>query len=317
MSRPTQEQEYYAFMNLNSMLKQTLIKDGFLNSLHYLKDIASVKVGMFKYKNIEKIPNMTSEILETIILFNNFLCFYDSPAFGIMLCRYRVSGELNEYLKPNFVDLLSIHGDTIATNVPYEDIILVRDNSLDIIPFIPMVEYIRKIEQCDTAVFKALNVACLPLVISGSKKIVKQANEVAKKLGAPDAFMLGDDQLMETVKAFDIDVKINPLDVYELKTKYKNECVASLGIYTVEQKKERKIVNEVNSQNEYTDSIYMDAKTVRQEFVDKLNSMYGFDIELIETKRVIAEQHIKDTQEMQVQNEGGTKDDSKDTNSDK
>lgn len=312
MGQINQAQEYYAFMNLNDVLNQKLIKEGFLNSIHYLKDIASVKVGMFKYKNIEKIPNMTSEILETIILFNNFLCFYNHPLLGMILCRYRTVSPLNYYLKPDYVDLLAINGETIKTNVPYKDIILVKDNSLDIIPFIPMVEYIRKIEQCDTAVFKALNVSCLPLVISGNKKIAKQATEVAKKLGSTEAFILGDDTMLDVVKAFDIDVKVNPLDIYELKTKYKNECVASLGIYTVEQKKERKIVSEVNSQNEYTDSIYMDAKTVRQQMVDMLNKITGYNIELIETKRVIAEQHISDAVEMSNIN-GGNDNDSDNT----
>ena len=176
--------------------------------------------------------------------------------------------------------------------------ILVRDNSLDIIPFITMVEYIRKIEQCDTSVFKVLNVAALPLVLSGNKKIANQLNTIAKKIIGGEAFIAGDDTLLDNLKAFDIDLKINPLDIYELKTKYKNECVASLGIYTIEQKKERKIVSEVSSQNEYTDSIYEDMRTQRQFFVDKLNEMYGLDIELIETKRVIAERHIKDTVEM-------------------
>ena len=86
-----QNQEYYDLLNLNSALSQALIKEGFPNSIHYLKDIASVKVGMFKYKNIEKIPDLTSEILESIILFNNFLCFYNSkPLGGVILCRYVV-----------------------------------------------------------------------------------------------------------------------------------------------------------------------------------------------------------------------------------
>ena len=293
-----QNQAYYDLVNLNSTLSQQLIKNGFPNSIHYLKDIASVKVGMFKYENIEKIPNLTSEILESIILFNNFLCFYDSPHVGKILCRYIISSPFNEYLRPKTVNLMAINGETIATNVPYDDIILVKDNALDIIPFITMVEYIRKIEQCDTSVFKVLNVAALPLVLAGNKKISSQLNAMAKKIIGGEAFIAGDDTLLENLKGFDIDLKINPLDIYELKTKYKNECVASLGIYTIEQKKERKIVSEVSSQNEYTDSIYEDMRTQRQRFVDLLNEKYGLDIKLIETKRVIAERHIKDTVEM-------------------
>ena len=215
-----------------------------------------------------------------------------------------ICSPFNYYLKPSRVNLLAINGETIATNVPYEDIILVKDNSLDIIPFITMVEYIRKIEQCDTSVFKVLNVAALPLVLAGNKKLANHLNVVAKKIIGGDSFIAGDDTLLDNLKAFDIDLKINPLDIYELKTKYKNECVASLGIYTIEQKKERKIVSEVSSQNEYTDSIYEDMRTQRQYFVDKLNEMYGLDIELIETKRVIAERHIKDTIEMSGMEEG-------------
>lgn len=305
-----QNQEYYNLCNLNSWLSQKLIKNGFPNSIHYLKDIASVKVGMFKYKNIEKIPNLTSEILETIILFNNFLCFYKSPNVGIILCRYRINSLRNEYLRPDYVDLLAINGETIATHVPYKDIILVKDNSLDIIPFITMVEYIRKIEQCDTSVFKVLNVAALPMVLAGNKKLANQMNAMAKKIIGGDAFIAGDDTLLDNLKAFDIELRINPLDIYELKTKYKNECVASLGIYTIEQKKERKIVSEVSSQNEYTDSIYEDMRMQRQNMVDKLNELYGLDIELVETKRTIAERHIKDTVAMMTPQEDNKNDSS-------
>ena len=312
MGNINQNQEYYQLVNLNDTLSQALLKNGVPQGIHYLKDIASVKVSMFKYKGIEAIPNLTSEILETIILFNNFLCFYNHPALGIILCRWITTAPFNEYLRPKFVNLLAINGTSIATNVPYDDIILVRDNSMDIIPFITMIEYIRKIEKCDTAVFKALNVATLPLLVAGTKKLANQLNVIAKKLDAPEAFIVGDDQLLDQIKAFDIDVKVNPLDIYELKTKYKNECIASLGIYTVEQKKERKIVSEVSSQNEYTDSIYMDMRNIRKKFVEDLNSKFGLSIELVETKREIAEQHIKDAAEMQPA-QGGTENDTPNT----
>ena len=309
----SQEWQYYDFMNLNSALSQRLHKEGFLNSIHYLKDIASVKVGMFRYNGIEQIPNLTSEIFETIVLFNNFLCFYDVPGLGVTLCRYVSNNVFNEYIRPVTVNLIALNGTTLATDVPYEDIVLVRDNSLDIIPFIPMVEYIRKIEQCDIAVFRALTVSTLPLVLVGNKKLATQLNTIAKKIGSPDAFIAGSDEILDNVKAFDIDVKINPLDIYELKTKYKNECVASIGIYTVEQKKERKIVNEVNSQNEYTDSIYEDCRNQRIATFEKLKEKYGIDIEVIETKRVIAEQHIQDTIDMMSQEGGNGNDNSQES----
>lgn len=285
---------YYDFMNLNSALSQALIKQNYFGALHDVKDIASVSVSQFKYKNIEKIPDLTSEILEMALLFNFQLCFYKSTSLGWVLCRYVMNSEFNPYLRPVTVNLLTFKGDTIETNVPYKDIILVRDNSMDIIPFICMVEYIRKLEEVDTAVFKVLQTASLPLVIAGGKKLATQYKETAKQLGSNLAFIAGDDQLIDTVKAFNIDVPINPLDIYELKTKYKNECLSSIGIYSIEQKKERKIVNEVRSQNDYTDRIYWDKKSQRLAFIDALNKADpSLGIELIETKELLEEYNIE------------------------
>lgn len=286
---------YYDFMNINSALSQALIKQGYIGALHDVKDIASVKVSQFKYKNIEKIPDLTSEILECCLMFNFQLCFYNSPSLGWVLCRYVMNSEFNSYLRPVTVNLLSFKGDSIAESVPYKDIILAKDNSMDIIPFLCLIEYIQKLEKVDTAVFKVLNIASLPLALIGNKKLAKQLQETAKKLGNNEAFIAGDESILDTVKGFNIDVPINPLDIYELKTKYKNECLASIGIYSVEQKKERKIVNEVRSQNDYTDRIYMDMKSQRQRFVDMLNKADpSLGIELIETKTMIIDDSVEE-----------------------
>ena len=73
---------YYDFMNLNHAVSRALIDGKLPYEIHYIKDIMSTKVGMFKYKNIERIPNLTSQILEMALLFSNFLCFYQHPALG-------------------------------------------------------------------------------------------------------------------------------------------------------------------------------------------------------------------------------------------
>lgn len=284
---------YYDFMNINSALSQALIKQGYVGALHDIKDIASVKVSQFKYKNIEKIPDLTSEILEMALLFNFQLCFYNIPSLGWTLCRYVINSNFNVYMRPQTVNLLAFNGEQLANDVPYKDIILVRDNSMDIVPFICLMEYISKLEEVDTAVFKTLTIASLPLAIVGGKKVANQMRETAKKLGSNEAFIAGDDGLTDTVKAFDIDIKINPLDIYELKTKYKNECLSSIGVYSIEEKKERKIVNEVRSQNDYTDRIYQDMKTQREQFIKKLNEADpSLEIELIETKVLLEQDSI-------------------------
>lgn len=289
---------YYDFINPNQALAKALIKQNYIGGLHYIKDIASTKVSMFKYKNIEKyIPDLTSEILETIILFNYNLCFANIAGLGWILCKYTVAGTFNEYMRPTTVNLIAINGKSLGS-ANYKDIILVKDNALDIIPFIPMMEYIQKIDRVDDAVFRVLQVASLPLAIVGNKKIAKQLQSVAEQLGNKNSYIVGDDTITDAVKAFPIDVNIEPTNIYELKTKYKNECLSSMGIYSVEEKRERKIVSEVASQNDFTDTIYQDMKTQRERFVDALNKINGWDIVLEETYRKIVEEAAEEQKEM-------------------
>lgn len=288
---------YYAWSNPNSALSMALHKEGLGFGIRYLKDILSVKVSMFRYKNIEKIPNLTSEILETAITFGWCLCFYESGA-GLGLYRFVPQGELNPYLKPTTVNIEALNGSPIAQNVPYDDIILVRDNSIGIAPFVCMVEYIRQIDRIDNTIFRVLNTLSLPIVIAGNKKLTGQLKETAKKLGSSDPYIVGDDNLVDQVKMFNIDMPINPADVYLLKTKYKNELLTSIGIYSVEEKRERKIVSEVASQNDYTDHVYNDMLMQRKEFVSKLNSKYGLNIELVESYKETVKETVREAIEM-------------------
>ena len=303
---------YYDFMNPNQALSRALLKEGLTFELHYIKDIGSTKISMFRYKNIEKIKDLTSEIVETALMFTWNLCFYNSTSLGgWILCKFTPSTLLNIYMKPTHVDLMALNGDPIADGVPYEDIVIVRDNALNIIPFIPMVEYIRKMQRIDNSIFKILNVAALPLAFVGNKKAANSLKTIAGKIvEGQDPVVVGDDAMVESVKAFDMDVKINPLDVYELKTKFKNECLSSIGIYTVEEKKERKIVSEVASQNDFTDHVYQDMKTQRLSFIEELNKRdSSLGLELVETYTLNFEDTVEETRQIaDAQGMGGNND---------
>lgn len=309
------QQWYYDFMNMNDALSRALIKQGYLKGLFYVKDFASLKVSSFRYKNIEKIPNLTSDILEACIMFNYCLCFYKVPGIGWVLCRYIQNSPFNEYMRPDTVNLIALNGKSLATKVPYKDIILVKDNSMDVIPFVCMIEYINKIEYIDTSILRCAKVSSLPLVVSSSKRTANNANATAKKLYGDDMFIIGDDSLTNDVKTFNIDVPISPLDLYELKTKYKNELLSSLGIYSVEEKKERKIVSEIASQNNYVDGIYQDMLNQRLAFVEALNKADpSLQIELIESRQEIIDTSIDNDAKRAEAQEGGDNNDSNSKN---
>lgn len=279
---------YYDWINPNSAFKQSLIKNDVPFELHYVKDIMSTKLSLFEYKNIEKIVDLDNRTLEMALMFSTCLCFYKDAALGWGLYRYVIAGDLDRYLKPQFVNLITLKGITVATNVAFSDIILVRDNKMDIPPFLCIFEYLVKLQHIDSVIFKTLDISALPLVLAGSKKLVNQYNSILKSLTGGKMLIAGDDSLIDNLKAFKIDLPINPVDTYELKKQYRNECLTSIGIYSVEDKRERVLKGEQISRNRYVDNVYTDMKMQRKAFVDALNKAdSSLQIELIEASEII------------------------------
>lgn len=289
---------YYDFMNLNEAVKRELIKGGLpWLQFRYIKDMVNTKIGMFEYEG--SLPDkLTSQIIETAIMFKSHLCFYKVPGIGVVLGSYVPSSTYNYYWKPNKVNFLTLNGETIATDIPYEDLVLVRDNVMDIMPFLVIQEYLQKINDIEDKMFKVLNLASLPAVLTGNKKQANALKATAKNLGYKDPFIVADEGVVDSVKTFDIQLRITPFDVYTVKRKYMNECLSSLGIYAPEEKGERLLVDEIAAQNDYTDFIYTEAKNERARFVRECNEKFGTAIELKETYMINFMQNVKEQREL-------------------
>lgn len=261
----------YDFYNQNSLLSKGLIT-GKMPCYRFFKDLVNTSISMWRYKDIEKyVKGLTSSILETAIMFNRNLCLYNSASLGWILAKYNYSGLLSIYLKPTEVDIMTLNGKVIATSVPFEDLILVKDNDMDIIPYLVIDEYIAKISKVEDCIDKVLNNCSLPLAIVGNKKQAASLKMIANKLGNKDPFIIGDDSIMDNIKGFDINVPISPNELYELKDNIKNECLASQGIYSISTKRERIVTQEISNRNDYVDFIYQGKKLSRENWVNEFN----------------------------------------------
>ena len=287
---------YYDFINVSETMKRALIK-GDLGEFRYIKDIVNTRIGMFTYENLP--GSLTSQILETALMFRTNLCFYKCEGMDeLVLCNYVNSSDFDYYCKPNKVNLITFTGVTIAENVDFKDIVLVRDNTLDIVPFICISEYIQKIMELEEDLMQVTNNATLPLAIVGSKKQANQLNAIADSLDSrtkkKKRFIIGDDTLVGEVKGFPINVPISPLDIYDLKSKYKNECMSSLGIYAVDSKRERIVTQELVNQNDYTDFVYSARMNYRRDAINELNKRSGAHIKFVEMYDINYYDSVKD-----------------------
>lgn len=288
---------YYNFMNIDHALKTNMIKSGSpWFQFRYIKDIVNTKIGMFEYENLP--DGLTSQIMEMAIMFKHHLCLYNVPGIGVVLGYYMPDSTYNYYWKPDAVSVLALNGVTLATKVPFKDIVLVRDNKCDIIPYLTINEYIAKISDIEDKLFKELEIATLPVVLTGNKKQANALKVLAQKMGYKNPFIVADEDVTDTVKSFDIKLTINPVDIYTIKRKYMNECLASLGIYSPEEKGERLLVDEIASQNDYVDFIYTEAVNERKRFVDECNKKFGTNIVLKETYMINFKQNVEEQKQL-------------------
>lgn len=293
--------DFYNFFNINSYLDQMKLK-GWTQDIRYIKDYVNTKISMFTYKNLPK--GLTSRIIETALCFNNNLCFYKSVLDDTpILCRYLPLGEFDYYWRPTKVQVLALNGKILANKVKFEDIILVRDNTMDIIPFITLTEYISKIKLIETTLMKNIKQARMPSFFTGEKSLVATFNKIIEKCEKDDVFAMVDkDTVGEAFKQFEIHFPIESEQLIEIMKNYMNWINNSMGIYSgASQKRERLLVGEVSSQNDYTDNIYQDELNNRKEFVEQLNEKFDYKIELVESYKEYTEQKLKLSESYMVQ----------------
>ncbi len=272
---------YYNYNNLRAYIDKLGIQcpDDYFR---WFKDVVGTKVTMFYYDNLP--GTLTSEITENALMFNNFLClWYDKGLGQVILCRYRFGGTYDIYWKPVTVDLLSLSGKSLAIGVPYEDIVIVRDNPSDIIPFVTLNSWLNKILDKEKTLDILMRLVRMPTILVGDKEQAGMLKQLMKKTYEYDGFAVGSKNFKSHVEQFDIRMPVQLSDVYELIEKYKNLALNSMGIYGVDEKRERIVTSEVMANNDFTDFIYTGMYRERQRWVKEANDKWGLNIILHET----------------------------------
>ena len=271
---------YYNYNNLQSYMeaKGIAMPDDWLR---WFKDVVGTKISMFRYENLP--GSLTSEIVENALMYNNFLCLWKSEAFGVVLCRWRCGAEYDLYWKPVKVELLTLSGKPLATGVPYEDIILVRDNPSDIIPFVTLNGWLSKILDIERTLAILVKTVRLPTILVGDKEQAGTLKQLLKKVSEYDGFAVGSKNFKSHVEQFDIKLPVDLETLYDLMQKYKNLALNSVGIYASDEKRERLITAEIQATNDFTDFIYAGMLHERERWIRECNERLGTDIRISET----------------------------------
>ena len=260
-----------------------------------IKNIICTAISMARYEDIDQTicPGLTSDIIETALMFKNNLCFAKVATLGWYLCNYVEQGDEDPYNHSDKVDVKTLNGQYVG-EYDYDDIIILKDNALDIPVFLTLWEYIDKLQYIESVEQKVLQNCTLPLALIGNKKQANQLKAVAQQLGVTTPYIIGDDTILDQVRSFDINVPISPLDIYDLRRKWHNEALSSIGIYSVEEKRERIVTQELVNQNDYTDFVYSARMNYRRDAINELNKRSGGHIKFVEMYDINYYDSVKD-----------------------
>lgn len=288
---------FYLLNNLTTYVKGLNVKCN-IYDFRYYKEFVDFGLEMFSYgdlpeDNINK--TLSSQVIETGLMFYDRLCWYKSSTMGLVFCRYIPNGNFDINFKPTKVNLIAFNGKTIGTEIPYDDIVVMRDNRLDIIPFLSILEYIDKMKQIEDTLFTNLIWLKLPAVFTGDKTSLASFKKLFMKLTNFEPLTVADKQLVDSFQQFDIKLPYDLESMLEIYKNYRNFGIQSFGVSGIEsQKRERLLVGEVESQSEYISFTYNSRKKQRQEAIDEVNRKWGYKIKLIEEY----EQYRKDDIEL-------------------
>ena len=271
---------YYDFTNMTELM-QRLGLTGRVITYRQMIGFIEPHISMFGYEGLEE--DLPVWVVRWALMFRNKLCFYKHPIYGIVLCTYLPTSIRNLYWLPEYVDLLALNGKTIATKVPFKDLVLVKDNKLDLPPFLWLMEYFDKMNNIENTLMKNIDLLKLPAVFTGNEKTVTSFNNLINKALGFKPFAVTDKMISESFKQFDIKLPCTLEEQMSMYKNYKNMCLESIGISGTEtQKRERLLVSEVESQSEYKNLNYTDFKNCQLDWIDEYNAKFGKSVKLVE-----------------------------------
>lgn len=251
-----------------------------LNDMTYTNHFYNLSLlarSRFKWNNL---PNGINEKWIEKYLFEEGSCiFFKDKTLGFMVTRYGYDGGLNYYNEPTGVRAYAT--DYVPTFWENNVNCIIIGNNDDYIPTRPKTTmYSAKLTNIDRAIDTNINLQKIPYVITCSDKQKLSFKQVIKQTQSNEPVIYGDKNLdLNEIKVLKTDVPIVFDKLQIQKDNILNEYLTSLGINNANtNKRERLIVNEVDSNNQYIKSNEDVELKARENACKLINEMFGLNI---------------------------------------
>ena len=240
-------------------------------------------LNRYKWENL---PNgIESRYIEQMLFDNGECAMFDHPDFGLCVLRSSSRENLNIYGEPT---KLSLTGFNEHRTVMMDDCVRIMNNELALPSLPDILYYARRMAEIDDIIMQNLRQQRVPYLLATDENNSLSVKTLYSQMyqGEPAIFI---DK--EMLKGEPENIMVLPTQAPYLvdklqiqKQEMERELLTFLGINNTLEKKERLLVDETNSNNQFIKMASDIGFKQRQLACEQMNEMFGLNVRVVETQ---------------------------------
>ena len=250
-------------------------------------------LNRYKWENL---PNgIESRYIEQMLYDNGECAMFDHPDLGLCVLRSSSRENLNIYGEPT---KLTVTGFNEHRTVMMDECVRILNNDLGLPTLEHIVYYARRMAEIDDIIMQNLRQQRVPYLFATDENNALSMKTLYDRIyqGEP-AIFIDKEMLKGEPENIMVIPTIAPYLVDKLqiqKQEMERELLTFLGINNTLEKKERLIVDETNSNNQFIKMASDIGFKQRQLACEQMNDMFGLNIRVIETQDEMKEEVEQD-----------------------
>lgn len=247
--------------------------------MQYLNRLTELSVSMFEWKNLP--PTVDARYLELHLFETGSMVYFNDDVIGNLCLDCLPSGRLDVYGNPVLRRAYSGYNN-YQKLLKESNSVIIWNNYLHTNSILEVKMFARRLYNLDRIIDVNANAQKTPVLIQGTEQQKLTLKNLYKEFDGNSPFIFGDKNLdLNSLKCLQTGAPYVCDKLYNLKQMYWNEALTYLGINnTGAQKRERMLAIESSQAQGGTISSRYSRLQSRREAVEKINAMFGTNIEV-------------------------------------
>lgn len=245
----------------------------------YLNRLTELSISMFEWKNLPS--TVDPRYIELQLFEQGTMVYFKDEVIGDLCLNCLISGRLNVYGYPVLRRAYSKYNG-YQKLLKESNSVIIYNNYLHTNSLLDVKMFARRLYVLDRIIDVNANAQKTPVLLQGTEQQRLTLLNLYKQFDGNEPFIFGDKNVdLNSLKALSTQAPYVADKIYELKTQIWNEALTYLGISNINiQKKERLITDEVTRNQGGTIASRYSRLQSRREAVEKINEMFGTNIEV-------------------------------------